>query len=86
MVDRVRLDTNGKFYDAVGTMLEPGVLPVAKRCDVMDEVGEPAFWIREAAFEAAAFLREVGQSVYCQGALWFLMLVLAMQKIGRAHV
>jgi len=53
MVDRVRLDTNGKFYDAVGTMLEPGVLPVAKWCDVMDEVGEPAFWIREAAFEAA---------------------------------
>ena len=28
---------------------------------------------------AAAFLREVGQSVYCQGALWFLMLVLAMR-------
>ena len=53
MVDRVRLDANGKFYDAVGTMLEPGVLPVAKWCDVMDEVGEPAFWIREAAFEAA---------------------------------
>ena len=28
---------------------------------------------------AVAFLREVGQSLYCQGALWFLMLVLAMQ-------
>ena len=52
MVDMVRLDSDGKFYDAVGTRLEPGVLPVAKWCDVMDEVGEPAFWIREATFDA----------------------------------
>ena len=53
MVDRVRLDTDGKFYDAVGTRLEPGVLPVAKWCDVMDEVGEPAFWVRAAEYDAA---------------------------------
>lgn len=53
MVDIVRLDQDGRFVDAVGSVLEPGVLPVAKWCDVMDEVGEPAFWIRAAEYDAA---------------------------------